>query len=144
MLLQVFLPNWDVWRGFVIYCLCSVFYKSCVWWIYVVIASLCANAWHLFCYFCTYLVSLLSFWFQRWWIDSCCLVWTLDILSAVMQGTSKFSNMLMLALCLRKDEVFKAPGRYISKALVPKDAVNSCLSILPDFFLMVTWIYFVM
>lgn len=140
----MFLPNWDVWRGVVIYCFCSVFYKSCVWWIYVVIAGLFANKCdNLFCYFFTYLVSLLSFWFYRRWIDSCSLVWTLDILSAVMQGTSKVSNMLMLALCVRKDEVYRALGRFISKALVASDAVNSCLKILPDLFLMVTWIYFV-
>lgn len=55
-------------------------------------------------------------------------------------GTSKFSNMLMLTQCVRKDEVYRAPGRYISKALVPSDAVNSSLRILPDLFLMVTWI----
>lgn len=55
-----------------------------------------------------------------------------------MQGTSKFSNMLMLALCLGKDEVRRAPGKYISKALVPSDAVDSCLRILLDFFLLVT------
>lgn len=45
-----------------------------------------------------------------------------------MQRTSKFSNRLMLALCLGQG---RALGRNISKALVPSDAVRQLFE---DFF----------
>lgn len=119
VLLQVFLLNWDVWKGVVIYSLCSVFYKSRVWWIYVVVAGLFAKS--DIC-FATSLLTSFPYWafgFRSGWIDSCCLVWTLNILSAVKWGTTKFSNRLMLALCRRKNEVHRAPEQVPLKGAWP-------------------------